>query len=66
MIGQWGLTQEYDNQPARIGRQIEHSAPQPLVVVELVKHAPRAAGPHVLSRELEQRLADHYEVSVLR
>lgn len=32
----------------------------------LVKHAPRAAGPHVLSRELEQRLADHYEVSVLR
>ena len=29
----------------------------------VVKHAPRAAGEHVLSRELEERLVEHYEVS---
>ena len=28
----------------------------------VVKHAPKAAGTHVLSRELEERLVQHYEV----
>ena len=29
---------------------------------QVVKHAPRASGDHVLSRELETRLVEHYEV----
>jgi sporulation protein YlmC with PRC-barrel domain len=29
----------------------------------MIKHAPKAGAEHVLSRELEQRLEEHYEVA---